>query len=179
MKTAAILLISGMTWFCGGHARAEVRQVAENAFTIETTVLTNASPAEAYRALGNVAAWWDPGHTYSGSSKNLGLQMQAGGCFCETLPSGGSVEHGRVINVQPGVLLRLDTALGPLQDMAVAGVLSFALAPDGPGTRITMTYRVSGAMTLEAGKLAPMVDGVLGGQLSRLKAYGDSLKPAK
>lgn len=175
MKIAAILLASGMTWCCAGHARADVRQVAENAFTIESRVMSNAPPAEVYRALGNVAAWWDPEHTYSGSSRNLSLLMQAGGCFCETLPSGGSVEHGRVINVQPGVLLRLDTSLGPLQDMAVAGVLSFALAPDGPGTRITMTYRVSGAFTLEAGKLAPIVDGVLGGQLARLKAFGDSL----
>ena len=69
------------------------------------------------------------------------------------------------------MLLRLDGALGPLQNMAVTGVLSFALAPDGPGTRVTMTYRVAGALTMDSTKLAPLVDQVMGIQLNRLRDF--------
>ena len=85
-----------------------------------------------YRELGQGRRWWDPAHTWSGSARNLKLEPKAGGCFCEKLADGGSVQHGRVIFAQPGKLLRLEGALGPLQDMAVTGVLSFNLAPDGP-----------------------------------------------
>ena len=135
-----------------------MRETRENAFTIESTVTTSAAPAEVYRALGTVSEWWDPEHTWSGSAKNLSLQLQAGGCFCEQLADGGSIQHGRVIYAQPGVMLRLDTPLGPLQEMPVTGVLTFKLAPEGAGTRITMTYRVAGAFTMESAKLAPIVD---------------------
>ena len=41
--------------------------------------------------------WWDPSHTWSGSAKNLTFEPKAGGCFCEKLADGGSVQHGRVI----------------------------------------------------------------------------------
>jgi uncharacterized protein YndB with AHSA1/START domain len=118
-----------------------------------------------------VAGWWDPKHTWSGSAKNLKLEPRAGGCFCEKLPDGGSVQHARVIFAQPGKLLRLEGALGPLQEMAVTGVLSFSLAPDGPGTRIRMTYRVAGVLTMDSAKLAPLVDQVMGIQLERLRAF--------
>jgi hypothetical protein len=52
--------------------------------------------------------------------------------------------HGRVIYTQPGGMLRLDTPPGPLQEMAVTGVLTFRLTPQDGGTLITMSYRVSG-----------------------------------
>ena len=42
-----------------------------------------------------------------------------------------------------------------------------------------MTYRVAGALTMESAKLAPIVDHVMGVQLGRLRAYGDTLKPQK
>ena len=67
-------------------------------------------------------------------------------------------------------LLRLDAALGPLQEMAVTGVLTFKLEPDAGGTRITMTYRIAGAMSMKGGKLAPAIDQVMTGQLNRLAA---------
>jgi uncharacterized protein YndB with AHSA1/START domain len=154
-----------------GSAQAEVRETRENGFFIETTVMAEARPAEVYRKLIKVAQWWDPAHTWSGSARNLKLSPQAGGCFCEKLADGGSVQHGRVIFAQPGKLLRLEAALGPLQDMAVTGVLSFDLAPDGPGTRIHMTYRVAGALSMDSAKLAPLVDQVMGIQLERLRSF--------
>ncbi|HEU5133994.1 MAG TPA: hypothetical protein VFU13_02520 [Steroidobacteraceae bacterium] len=154
-----------------GSARAEVQETRDNGFVIEATVMAEASPLAVYRKLVNVAGWWDPAHTWSGSARNLKLSPKAGGCFCERLADGGSVQHGRVIFAQPGRLLRLEAALGPLQDMAVTGVLSFTLAPDGPGTRIKMTYRVAGALTMDSAKLAPLVDQVMGIQLGRLRSF--------
>jgi uncharacterized protein YndB with AHSA1/START domain len=150
--------------------QADVKDTRENGFVIEATVMADASPAAVYRQLVRVADWWDPKHTWSGSARNLKLEPKAGGCFCEKLADGGSVQHARVIFAQPGKVLRLDGALGPLQDMAVSGVLSFNLAPDGPGTRINMTYRVAGVLTMDSAKLAPLVDQVMGTQLGRLRS---------
>jgi uncharacterized protein YndB with AHSA1/START domain len=152
-------------------AHAEVLETRENGFVIEAAVLAEATPVAVYRKLVKVAGWWDPAHTWSGSARNLQLSPQAGGCFCEKLADGGSVQHGRVIFAQPGKLLRLEAALGPLQDMAVTGVLSFKLAPDGAGTRIKMTYRVAGVLSMDSAKLAPLVDQVMGIQLGRLRSF--------
>jgi len=153
-----------------GIARAEVRETGANGFVVESVVTADAPPASVYRDLIRVSLWWDPAHTWSGSARNLKLDPKAGGCFCEKLPDGGSVQHGRVIFAQPGKQLRIDGALGPLQEMAVSGVLTFSLAPEGHGTRITMTYRVAGALTMESAKLAPLVDQVMGVQLGRLRS---------
>lgn len=154
---------------------AAVQEVKESAFTTQSVILVDLPLAAAYRAVTQLPRWWDPAHTWSGSAKNLTLEPKAGGCFCEKLADGGSVQHARVVFAQPGKMLRLVGALGPLQDMAVNGVLTFALAPDGPGTRITLTYRVSGAITMDATKLAPGVDQVLTGQLERLRGHANSL----
>ena len=171
MKSTQILVTLSLALWATGPARAEVKDTRENGFTIEATVMAEASPAVVYRQLVKVAGWWDPKHTWSGSARNLKLEPKAGGCFCEKLAEGGSVQHARVIFAQPGKLLRLEGALGPLQDMAVAGVLSFNLAPDGPGTRIQMTYRVAGILSMDSAKLAPLVDQVMGIQLGRLRSF--------
>src|SRR4051812_41777766 len=157
MKFPVYSLIVG----CALAASGAVQETHENGFTVESTATSRANPAAVYAALAKPAMWWDPEHTWSGSAKNLTLEARAGGCFCEKLGGGGSVEHGRVIYAQPGVLLRLDAALGPLQDMAATGVLSFKLTPQNGGTLVTLIYRVSGTFTLDAAKLAPMVDHVL------------------
>jgi hypothetical protein len=164
---------------CVSLAMADVRETRESAFTIESSAKTSADAAHVYAALGKIGAWWNPEHTWSGSSKNLSIHLQAGGCFCEKLPGGGSVEHGRVIYAQPGVTLRLNAPLGPLQDMAVVGVLTLKLVPQDGGTVITLTYRVSGSLRMESGKLAPIVDQVLRTQLDRLAAYTDTERSRK
>jgi uncharacterized protein YndB with AHSA1/START domain len=171
MKTLLLCCALTLGLATAGSSRAEVRDTRENGFVIEASVMAEASPSVVYRQLINVSGWWDPKHTWSGSAGNLNLDPKAGGCFCEKLADGGSVQHGRVIFAQPGKLLRLDAALGPLQDMAVTGVLSFNLAPDGAGTRINMTYRVAGVLTLDSAKLAPLVDQVMGIQLGRLRSF--------
>ena len=179
MKKTTCLLGLVLVPLLTNPALAEVRESRENSFAIESVVTTRATPSEVYTAIGTVGEWWDPEHTWSGSAKNMSMDLKAGGCFCETLADGGSIQHGRVIYTQPGVMVRLDSPLGPLQEMPVTGVLTFKLAPEGTGTKITMTYRVSGALTMEAAKLAPIVDMVMTTQLTRLKALGDGVKAGK
>ncbi len=171
MRIAAWWLGFSIALALATTAVAEVRETKETAFTLELSAKSSADPTHVYADLGKVGAWWDPEHTWSGSAKNLSIRLQAGGCFCEKLPGGGSVEHGRVIYAQPGVTLRLDAPLGPLQDMAVVGVLTFKLVPQDGGTLITLTYRVSGAFRMQSEKLAPIVDQVLRTQIDRLAAF--------
>lgn len=156
-----------------GPAAADVVDSSPNGFTLKGTASVAVPPDTAFRALVDVAAWWDKDHTYSGDAKNLSIAPQPGGCFCEKLPTGGGgVEHGRVVNVLPGSLLRLQSALGPLQQLGVTGSLSWEITTSASGSTITMTYAVGGyAQTLE--KLAPLVDQVLMRQLSLLKAHLD------
>jgi hypothetical protein len=153
-------------------AAADVIERTPNGFTLKGTAQVTAAPDAAFRALVDVGAWWDREHTYSGDAKNLSIVPQPGGCFCEKLPNGGGVEHGRVVNVAPGSLLRLQGALGPLQELGVTGSLSWQVAKAAGGSTITMTYAVGGyAPGLE--KLAPLVDQVMMRQLSLLKAHLD------
>jgi uncharacterized protein YndB with AHSA1/START domain len=171
----AFLLVTGLPVT---SVQAAVKETHDGAFFLETVVLAEAKPAKVYADLLRVSRWWHSEHTWSKSARNLKLEGRAGGCFCEKLADGGSVEHGHVIFARPGQLLRIDAALGPLQDTAVKGVLSFSLAPDGGGTRITMTYKVAGALPLDAAKLAPMVDQVMSMQLNRLRDYASG-RPLK
>jgi len=87
-------------------------------------------------------------HSWSGDSHNLALDPRSGGCFCERLPArgdeqAGGVEHGRVIFVRPPHMLRLASALGPLQGDAVSGVLTFTIVPADSGhSTLTLHYIV-------------------------------------
>jgi hypothetical protein len=77
----------------------------------------------------------------------------------------------RVINVQPGQLLRLRGALGPLQGEGAEGTLSWALKAAGIGTEISLTYAVGGYISAGPEVMAAPVDQVMSEQLMRLKAY--------
>lgn len=165
MRTGLMLAI-----LLAAPAAAEVRQSAADSFVIEQTLTIAAPPDAVWSRLGAIASWWDAGHSYSGKAENLSLEPRAGGCFCERLANGGSVEHARVVHADPGRLLRMSGGLGPLQAEASAATLSFALAAEGQGTRLTMTYVVGGHLRGRGVMLAPAVDGVLAQQLARLKA---------
>jgi uncharacterized protein YndB with AHSA1/START domain len=151
---------------------ADVKQAAPDAMLLAHVAEVRAAPAAVYTAIGRVGEWWDGAHTWSGDARNLSLDVRAGGCFCEQW-AGGSVQHGRVVLAQVNDTVRLAAELGPMQDLAVAGVLTFKLAPAGEGTRIEFTYRVSGTPAHGLDKLAPIVDKVLGEQLSRLARFAD------
>lgn len=156
-----------------GPAVAEVTAVAADGFVSEHNLILEADPGRAYQALTDeVAAWWDAAHSYSGEAKNFRLDAWAGGCFCEKLPDGGSVEHMRVVFAQPGKLLRMQGGLGPLQTMGVSGSMVFALEPaEGGRTRLAYRYVVSGWSGSGLDGLAEPVDRVQLGQLERLAVY--------
>ena len=133
-----------------------------------------AAPADrVWATLVLPARWWSKEHSFSGDAANLSLTPVAGGCFCEKLPGGGGVEHLRVVYVQPGKMLRMTGALGPLQGAPVAGVMTVALTPQGAGTRLALSYRVAGPVDGGADKLAPVVDMVLAQQVAGLKATAE------
>lgn len=161
-------------------AYAEVKSASADGFAIEHQAQLAFPPERIYAALGQVGRWWNDEHTFSGKARNLSLPLQAGGCFCERWRD-GSVEHGRVLYARNGQVLRLQSALGPLQDMALTGILAFTLEQQegekGKGTLLRLSYRVHGPSSQALDKLAPVVDGVLGDQFARLGRYLQTGKP--
>lgn len=147
-------------------ADAAVKQVAGDAFEIVHTFAIKAEPAKAWQALIHPERYWPDAHTWSGRAGNLSLEAKAGGCFCERWASGES-EHARVVMAVTNELLRLNGGLGPMQSMAVAGVLSIALEKSDAGTTATVTYRVNGDSLHALDQLAPVVDTVLSEQFGR------------
>lgn len=159
--------------FSTNFANAEVTESSAGAFLLSYETTVAASPDEAYRALTQMPHWWNGAHSYSGDARRMSFDPRAGGCFCERW-AGNSVEHARtVLNMEhEGVrTVRLVGALGPLQDMGVSGVMTFTIAPDTQGAKLTMTYRVAGDPGLALQNLASPVDGVLQEQFDRFTRY--------
>jgi uncharacterized protein YndB with AHSA1/START domain len=158
-------------------AAAEVKSATPNGFEVATTV-SIAGPADlVYGALGEVGRWWSSSHTFSRDAANLSIELRAGGCFCERLKDGGSVQHLQVVYAAPGAGLRLRGALGPLQMEGVDGTLSWALKPGEGGTDVTQSYVVGGYIRSGMEQWAPRVDRVLDEQLQRLKSFVEGKPP--
>ena len=152
-------------------AHSEITSSSAIHFDIESRVTVAATPARAFEALGNVSAWWSGAHSYSGDAANMRIELWAGGCFCETLPDGGTVEHMHVIQALPGRVLRMSGGLGPLQEEAVAGTLTWTLRAVPGGTEIVSRYLVSGHVRGDTGSYAAPVDAVLREQFERLRVH--------
>jgi len=161
-----------------GVVQAEVTDKAATGFTSVHQLTINATPTEVYAALTErISHWWDAAHSYSGAAANFSMDARAGGCFCEQLPGGGSVEHMRVVFADTGRMLRLKGGLGPLQSMGVAGAMSFTLSEADGGTRLGYRYVVGGHHEGGLDTLAEPVDRVQLGQLQRLKRYLETGNP--
>ena len=158
-------------------ARAEVVDSAAGGFTVKQTVTVAAPAAKAWAALVDVRSWWDKSHTWSGDAANLSIEAVPGGCFCEKLPGGGGVRHMTVVYADPNKLLRMTGGLGPLQDMAVTGAMTFKLTEAQGKTTLEMTYKIAGYAPTGLAALAKPVDGVLGEQLARWKKKVETGKP--
>ena len=158
-------------------ARADVVTAEPGGFQVKNTLTIAAPPAKVYAALLKPAQWWSSEHTWSGNAANLRLSAKAGGCFCEKLEGGGSVQHMTVIYAAPGQELRLNGALGPLQTEAATGVLVITLAAKDAGTELVQTYTVGGWTKGGWTAWAPDVDAVLSEQFGRLKTYAETGKP--
>jgi hypothetical protein len=168
--------IAALAGVAAWPAAAEVTASSEAGFVAHNEVEVPVGAAEAWAMLFKPSRWWNPEHSYSGNSANMTLAPAAGGCFCEVIPGAnhgpaGGIEHMRVLYVDPkGHTLRLAGALGPLQSEAVTGVLTITVEPAGPGARITWDYVVGGYVRRPMAEIAPLVDFVIGEQLTRLAA---------
>jgi len=159
-------------------AHADTTAVSSSGFTSSFRAEIKAAPAQAWAAVVQLPRWWNSSHTYSGNAANLSLDAQAGGCMCErwrdAAGASHSVQHAQVLLAQEGRVLRLNGGFGPLQDLAVVGVLTIVTAAgtgaDADKHFLRMTYRVAGGAEAGLDKLAPAVDGVIGEQFKRLKS---------
>jgi uncharacterized protein YndB with AHSA1/START domain len=166
------LLAIGFLLLCPPPGFADVVDSSPAGFTVKVVVDVAAPAQRAYQALTErIGSWWDKDHTWSGNAANLSIDARPGGCFCERLANGG-VTHMTVIYAEPGKLLRMSGGLGPLQDLAVTGVMSWALTEAAGKTTIEVTYKVGGyAPGTGVGALAAPVDGVLTAQVRRLAQF--------
>lgn len=163
---AGVLLLAASS-----PAAAEVVSAIGTGFEVRNAVDVPLLPQEAFAAFGRVESWWGQDHTYSGKSANLRMALSAGGCFCESLPDGGGIEHLRVTYVDPSKRVVLTGALGPLLYEAVAGVMDVTVAAVPGGSRVTMTYKAAGFASANAATMAPLVDKVLAEQLNRYRDF--------
>jgi len=169
--------VAAVAVLLSGAARAEVLKAADTGFVARNTATIAAHPDQVWAALIAPARWWNPAHSWSGKAANFSLDARAGGCFCETLANGGSVEHQHVVFSNPGQLLRLVGGLGPLQPEPVSAVLTWSLKADGEGTQLTQTYAVSGVVDGGLSGWAAPVDGVIREQLQRLERLIETGSP--
>ena len=82
-----------------------------------------------------------------------------------------------VVYASPGKLLRLSGAIGPLQEAALTGTMTWNLLEAGGGTTVELVYAVGGFRAGGFRDISTVVDGVLRGQLARLKALVETGRP--
>jgi hypothetical protein len=169
---AALLLLP-----LSGPVAAEVRDVERDGFSLVMTAEAAVPRDRVFAALTRPAEWWDAEHSWSGDIRNMSFDARAGGCWCEALGSGGSVEHGRVVAHDParGVIV-MNSLLGPLLETAQSGQLIWRVEPaeNSAASRITWIYRVAVQPTgnpAQDAVFASAVDHVLGQQLARFVAH--------
>ena len=158
-------------------AKADVADVSPTGFQLHIAVHIAAPPDKVYAALIQPAKWWSSDHTFSGSAANLTLDAKAGGCFCEALPNGGSVEHLTVATAMPGKTLRLRGALGPFQGSGIEGAMTWSLEAAGGQTDLTVTYDLGGHMKGGFGDWPQKADAMVTGQVTRLKKFIETGAP--
>ena len=160
-------------------AYAEVKAASDTGFNSIHIATVKATPDDIWKRLLAPKDYWNKAHSWSGSSAGFYIDAQANGCFCELFQEAdangrvktvGSVEHMRVIFAQPGKVLRMQGALGPLQSEAVVGTLTVAMEPvkGTSDTRVSFSYVVGGYMRYKVSEIAPAVDAVLGEQFKNM-----------
>ncbi|KAF0186003.1 MAG: activator of HSP90 ATPase 1 family protein [Hyphomonadaceae bacterium] len=162
--------ILGSIFAFSALANAEVLDANAGGFALKRTYEINAPRASVYRALIHPERWWSSSHTWSGTASNLSMSARAGGCFCERLANGGSVQHMTIVYAAPNQELRMFGALGPLQMTGASGHLNVKLEENGGKTNMSVTFDVGGYANGGLNNWALPVDGVLGEQFSALKA---------
>ena len=158
-------------------AGAEVVDSGPGGFTVRHVAHIAAHPSRVYNsAVDLVGRWWDPAHSFSKNAANLTLDVRPGGCLCERLAN-GSTAHLTVVYFVAQQEIRFSGAMGPLQQMGVAGSMIWRLTEVTGGTQFEWRYSVGGYMPGGLAAIAPAVDAVLGGQLQRLKRFVETGRP--
>ncbi len=170
MRFFAVALVLGFAT----PTQAEVVDVAANGMEIKQVVRIAATPENLWAALIQPAKWWSSDHTFSGASENITFDPKIGGCWCETMPNGGGVEHMRVTHMRPPAMLVTRGSLGPFFNLAADGTLTFSLSASGAETELTLTFRAGGYVKEGFQKWAPAVDGVLAQQTGNLKKFAEA-----
>src|SRR5690349_5681341 len=93
------------------------------------------------------------------------------GCFCETIPGRGAVRHMEVLRYELGKIPVMSGALGPMQPLAVTGTMTIQLSEADGGTKLDLTYAVSGYLAAGLNTWAAPSDGMLKGQMAHLKDF--------
>ena len=168
---AAGLLFAGAL-----SARAAVVESNAAGFAVEETAHIAASPANVYAVLIHPENWWNSEHTFSHDAKNLSIDPKAGGCFCETLPGGGSVAHLTVSMVIPGKAIQFRGAMGPFLSQGVEGSLTFTFAAKDGGTDLVLDNNVGGFIKGGMGKWPAAADAMLTDLVAHLKFYAENGK---
>lgn len=178
MRNALVAAASAIV-LCGPMvARPEVAPAEPYGFLVSHKVTIAAPPARVWEGLVRIGDWWASEHTFSRDAHNLRLALEPGGCWCEQLPGGGGARHMTVIVSEPGRLLELEGGLGPLGEPgAPFGHLTFALAPAGTGTALSVTFEGGGLQKDGLAQWAPPVDRVLGEQAAELRRYVETGRP--
>ena len=147
---------------------AEVLTSTSDGFLIKIEREVAVTPQQVYAQFVSVSDWWISGHTYFGESKNLSIDAQAGGCFCE-IKGDKQVLHMTISYVDPGKEIRMIGGLGPLQMMGAHGGMSWKFESVGEHkTKIIHQYRVVGSSDQALDKLAPFVNKVQSQQVDAL-----------
>lgn len=165
MKALPAIAI-GLSLLTAPTAQAEVTDLSVIGFTVTASAQVDSDRAQAYAQLLKIGDWWFSDHTWFGDAQAMTIEARAGGCWCEVKGKKSAV-HGVVSHINPGSLLRLNAQLGPLQELAVSGVLTFSLEATGSGTQLNATYTVSGLTAEKAKEWAPAVDYVINEQVTR------------
>ena len=165
--SGAVVALALITMQCAAHA--EVADKQPNGFSLDEKYQVKAAPDKVYEAMIQPSRWWSSAHTFSGDAKNMTFDARAGGCWCETLPNGGSVLHMTIVNIVPGKLVRLRGALGPFQSTGMEGAMNVIFTPKNGGTELEVSYNLGGYVNGGFDVLATSADGVLNLQFYRLK----------
>ena len=168
MNSATLFLSILLTAYFATPVIADVESATDQGVTVKTSVTVPGTPEDAWKHLLNIGTWWSSAHTWSGDAANLSITAEPGGRFEEKLPGGGFARHMDVVYCQPGKMLRMTGALGPLQESAVHGTMTIVLSKEGDTTTITTTYHLGGYFSGGLKNIAPMVDKVITEQFQRL-----------
>lgn len=178
MRHAVAAVVSSILLATAAPARGEVIDVAQGGFTVRTAADVSAIPRAVYLGLVVwIGSWWDSEQTYSGDARNMQIDPTNGGCWCERLPNGGGVEHGRIVWLDPEKTVRFIAVPGPLQEMPVQGIMTWTFRAGTAGTRVEMTYTAGGYVKGGFAPVAKVADQVLTAQVQRLKRFIEVGKP--